>query len=395
MNHTSSHTRPLHVLKRNGTFYFNRRVPKHAVEAFGCMIRVRLSDDFDEAKEIAEKLTGKLDDLWAGMTSSVDLSAVVDACRPQPQVLSRWAQEYVELKDIGAIPPAVALSALIEVVGDKDVRDYRREDARAFVRYLTKKGNSTGTIRRRVNSIAAILNYALAELDTDHRNPFSRVHIQGEGKDRQKRGTFTEGELLQGVADALSSGNRVRLLFPILAETGCRLGEVVGLRLEDIEDDRISLVPHDARRLKTSGSEREVPLVGVAQDAMHQLLRTCPPGSYLFGNYRKRGMIQATFASNVLNKWIKQRFPDRTAHCLRHTFRDRLRAVECPLEMIDALGGWSSIGTAGSRYGRGFRLEHKREWLERIRLQCSSCRECSLFPKPVRRFVGWLENEGG
>ena len=248
MKHTSSHTRPLHLLKRNGTFYFNRRVPKHAVEVFGCMIRVRLSDDLDEAREIAEKLTGKLDDLWAGTQTSIDVAALVDACWPQPQVLSKWAEEYVALKDIGTLPPSLAVSSLIEVVGDKDVREYRREDARAYVRYLTKKGNSTATIRRRVNSIAAILNYALAELDTDHRNPFSRVHIQGEGKDRQKRGTFTEEELLQGVAEALSSGNRVRFLFPILAETGCRLGEVVGLRLEDIEDDRIRLVPHDVDR---------------------------------------------------------------------------------------------------------------------------------------------------
>lgn len=31
-----------------------------------------------------------------------------------------------------------------------------------------------------------------------------------------------------------------------------------------------------------------------------------------------------------------------TEHSLRHTFKDRLRAVETPLEALDQLGGWSS-----------------------------------------------------
>ena len=45
-----------------------------------------------------------------------------------------------------------------------------------------------------------------------------------------------------------------------------------------------------------------------------------------------------------------------TAHSLRHTFRDRLRASGCQLELIDQIGGWSSIGTVGSKYGRGYDL---------------------------------------
>ena len=34
-------------------------------------------------------------------------------------------------------------------------------------------------------------------------------------------------------------------------------------------------------------------------------------------------------------------FDGLTAHCLRHTFRDRLRAVECPMDLIDRLVGGS------------------------------------------------------
>ena len=55
-----------------------------------------------------------------------------------------------------------------------------------------------------------------------------------------------------------------------------------------------------------------------------------------------------------------------TGHSLRHTFRDRLRAVECPLELIDQIGGWRSITTLGSGYGEGYGLDKIRILLDSI-----------------------------
>ena len=46
--------------------------------------------------------------------------------------------------------------------------------------------------------------------------------------------------------------------------------------------------------------------------------------------------------------------------------RDRLRAVEAPLELIDQIGGWSSVSNVGSRYGSGYKVEHLELWLERV-----------------------------
>ena len=45
----------------------------------------------------------------------------------------------------------------------------------------------------------------------------------------------------------------------------------------------------------------------------------------------------ATHASNALNKWFEKDFGAMTAHSLSHTMRDRLRAVEWPMDMIDQL----------------------------------------------------------
>ena len=48
--------------------------------------------------------------------------------------------------------------------------------------------------------------------------------------------------------------------------------------------------------------------------------------------------------------------------------RDRLRVVECPKEIIDQIGGWSS-GDVGESYGVGFPLINPSDWLQKIFIQ--------------------------
>ena len=42
-------------------------------------------------------------------------------------------------------------------------------------------------------------------------------------------------------------------------------------------------------------------------------------------------------------------------HSFRHSLRDRLRAVQCPSDMIDQIGGWTTAGV-GQGYGEGYGL---------------------------------------
>ena len=358
-----------YTICRSGTYYYNRRVPKHAVNSYGQFIRQALSKDPLEAEAFSKRLSDVLEGAWSATTdaSPVNISTIVKSFQPRRVALSEIAAEYLALKQIDQTPPRVALSTFLSLAGDRDVRDYTRQDAKLFVHYLEMKGNKTATIRRRINSLSAIMNYAYSELDLDKRNPFTRLFIQNEGADVFKRGTFANDQLKWGYDKALSSGSTVKLLMPLLGETGCRLAEIVGLRLEDIDLDNelLHIRPNSARRLKNKTSERVLPLVGYAKLAIDQV-QIQADDEWLFPQYIKSGHCYATHASNAVNKWLKKDFGGLTAHSLRHTFRDRLRAVECPMDMIDQIGGWKSITSIGNSYGRGFTMYQYRQYLDKI-----------------------------
>ena len=52
-------------------------------------------------------------------------------------------------------------------------------------------------------------------------------------------------------------------------------------------------------------------------------------------------------------------------HSLRHSFRDRLRAVECPFDITDRLGGWLTAGV-GQTYGKGYPLKLLNSWIRKL-----------------------------
>ena len=61
---------------------------------------------------------------------------------------------------------------------------------------------------------------------------------------------------------------------------------------------------------------------------------------------------------------MKDRLPEQTtAHSFRHTGRDLLRAVDCNVAIIDAIGGWASSKSAGERYGAGYSLTMMEKYL--------------------------------
>ena len=174
-----SHIR--YTIVRSGTYYYNRRVPAHAIAAYGTHIRQALSSCPIEAEAYSTRLSNVLEASWASnvTTTAINIPAVVYGFKPKSHFLSEMADEYLSLRKIDLAPPKLALETFSSLAGDSDVVSYTRDEAKLFVDVLLSQRNRTATIRRRINCISAILNYAYAQLDVDKRNPFSRLFIKG------------------------------------------------------------------------------------------------------------------------------------------------------------------------------------------------------------------------
>jgi integrase len=128
-------------------------------------------------------------------------------------------------------------------------------------------------------------------------------------------------------------------VFQTLLYTGCRLGEVIGLRWEDVDLERRQLSILQEKTAK----RKHVPV----SDALLRLLKAIPkgtPAAYVFtrldGSLFARIDIQRAFA---VARRIAELRRELTVHSLRHTFASWLAIQGTPLRTIAELLGHADI----------------------------------------------------
>lgn len=295
---------------------------------------------------------------------------------PEPELsLSKLFERFEELtaasrKDMSADqlrkwrnPKKRAIDNLLGVIGDKALKSVTRSDALDFRVWWQDRVLAGEVDIGTANKDIGHLNKMFREIERTDRlglDPvFAELRIEGE-RDASRipyPAKFVQDEMLkEGALDQLNDEAR-RVLY-LIAETGLRLSEAVNLTPQNIFLN--APVPHirvrpDGRRMKTDQSERDIPLVGVALLAMEAQ----PNG---FPRYRDKGSSLSAIVNKVLGN-ARMRPEGQTLYSLRHTFEDRLTAVEAPEKLIANLMGHKY---SRPKYGAGPSLEQKREWLQRI-----------------------------
>ena len=249
--------------------------------------------------------------------------------------------------------------------GDKPFNDFTRQDARAYLdaSLLTTK---TTTARRRLNVISAVFATYIRENNLQTPNPFASLPIPKQGHDAVKRVSFTPQELQALIAACKAQDDPMRWILLMLAGTGARLAEVVGLPLADINTDaaipHVIIQVHPWRDIKGADGlrgvkDRTVPLVGPALWAAQRIKvwasEFTTPQRFAFPRYTTAERCNADTASAALNKWVRAQGLPHTCHELRHTLKGNLRDVQAPKDISDAITGHGTPDI-GDRYGRGY-----------------------------------------
>ena len=258
---------------------------------------------------------------------------------------------------------------LISSIGDKNLASYTRANANSFRDYLLERELAGSSITRILAIVKAIFNFANNEYGLSLKNHFSGLQY-----DRFARVESREPIPIDNIRviqkRCIEIDDDLRWLVALISDTGMRLAEATGLLIEDIrlntEVPLVSVRSHSWRRLKTKGSKRYIPLVRKALWSAKRILESDNDSSFAFPLYTNEKMTNANSASAALNKWLRNRLGEgNVIHGFRHSMRDRLRAVECPSDLIDQIGGWATAGV-GQGYREGHSLKAKRKWTSDI-----------------------------
>lgn len=386
---------PTFTFVKDGVFYFSRRIPSELKRHYtspriAYSLRTR-SPKVAEAR--ARRAADQLDEYWyhlrsqekdlpgkhmlrlqriAGVDATMHIPAAVSS---SSVVLSEAVGIYLTQKGRGKSvtfhrAAERACGYVIDACGDKYLDAYTKADANAFRDSLIARGLAGTSMTRVFGTVRAVTNFAASELGLSLNNPFTGVYYD-RSAGASDRSPVPADALALVQSKCREIDDDLRWLVALVSDTGMRLAEAAGMTREDFiraDDGSIyaHIRPHPWRRLKTKGSERDVPLEGEARWAAERILAQTTPSAFAFPRYNKTDATNANSASAALNKWLKEFVPEGcTMHGFRHSMRDRLRAVECPADIVDQIGGWQTEGV-GHGYGSGYPLDVLRKWMKAV-----------------------------
>ncbi len=133
-----------------------------------------------------------------------------------------------------------------------------------------------------------------------------------------------------------------------MAETGCRIGEAIGLRWADVD---VAAGQVRLYRPKTRTTD-DVDLSPRLCIVLKALIR--PADSLAFTTVRGHEIGHDNFRRLVWARLVERAFQGRrklTPHCLRHTWASLHLAAGTPVHWIQKQGGWASAKLLLDTYG--------------------------------------------
>jgi len=375
----------LYLTTKRDVFYYTRRVPQGLKAQFQSprFVKCLHTKSPDKAGRLSIELSSRLENIWDRMRLEV-----LDFKSPEPRsvvfgptsisarndfLISDGFDLYLRLKGTAKTDNFRKCTErnqryLTACLGNVAIGDLSPRDGADFRDHLLAKGLSSASVRRVFSTVKAVINLCISEYGLQITNPFGGVYIPEDGLETKRRPIPIQ-DIRKVQAECRTYDDDQRWLIALLSDSGMRLSEACGLLVDDIKLDveipYLDIKPHPWRRLKTKGSARLLPLVGSSLWAAQRVVKNVSE-EFAFSRYCNDTAVKANSASGSLNKWLNKRVPEGcVVHSFRHSFRDRLREVQCPSDMIDALGGWSTAGV-GSRYGSGYNERLKYKWMLEI-----------------------------
>ena len=230
--------------------------------------------------------------------------------------------------------------------GKRELAEMERADLEAFIERVQDRGLRISTVRTRLACIIAFLHF-LMEQDLI---PLSllkrRIKLKLPEVLPRAMHPADVKKLLSVIDDT-----RDRALILLLLRTGMRIGEALGLRLNDLDmqDRKVHLFQGEKNSMGR--------VVYLSDDVLlalkHWLWRRDPNQEFLFYGRNNKPICYSTGRSRFVQYIQKAGLEQKgyTVHCLRHTFASELLNAGMRLECLQQLLGHQDIEVT-RRYAR-------------------------------------------
>lgn len=234
------------------------------------------------------------------------------------------------------------LEAFVKFFPNKNIKDIEVKDIREYIRSMYDKKYKATTISRHISTLKSFYNYLESE-DIIKNNPMVLISNPKKEKKLPNYLNYEDTEKLLKTPDInTKEGLMAALILEMLYSTGVRVGELVSIKVNDINrKERSILVFGKGRkeRIVFYGSNCEKLLNKYLEK--HQEL-------YLFTNKHGEKINERTVRRIVSDTAQKAHINVKvTPHTLRHTYATHLLNDGADLKSVGDLLGHENLSTTG------------------------------------------------